>query len=268
MAQHPREILWREARGADLPPRPESPEQARARLDQGNADFAALGESGGRQTIEVGPEAFGLSENEGEGPRQEPFAAVLACSDARAPVELVFNQAGNSVFVVRVAGGVPGRECVGSLNYAVGNLPTVQVIAVLGHSQCGAVSAAVDALAAPATYLALAHDPALRAIVDALLAGVRMADIALREVHGDGVRAHPGYRDALVEVSVLSNAAVTASLLSGQIEREVVFGVFDLGRRSVGTPGAQAWRPGLVGAPADGAALHELLEQAARAHTF
>lgn len=267
MTEQPREIIWREARGGDGPPRPESPAQARARLDQGNADFAAIGEHGGRQVIEVGPEAFGLPDTDGE-LRQEPFAAVLACSDARAPVELVFNQAGNSVFVVRVAGGVPGRECVGSLNYAVANLPTVKVIAVLGHSQCGAVSAAVDALAAPQTYLELAHDPALRAVVDALLAGVRMADIALREVHGDAVRAEPGYRDALIDVSVLCNAAVTASLLSGQIECEVAFGVFDLGRRSVGTPGADRWRPGLADAPADGDALQQVLEQAARAQTF
>ena len=175
-----REIVWRQALpGEERPARPSSSAEARARLETGNADFAKLGDQGGQQVISVGPEAFGLPPVDGAGLAQEPFAAVLACSDARAPVELLFNQAGNSIFVVRVAGNVPGRECLGSLNYAVANLPSVKMITVLGHTSCGAVSAAVDALLSPQVYLDVIHDPSLRAIVDALLAGVRMADQAL-----------------------------------------------------------------------------------------
>ena len=92
------------------------------------------------------------------------------------------------MFVVRVAGNVPGRECLGSLNYAVANLPTVKMITVLGHTSCGAVSAAVDALLSPQVYLDVIHDPSLRAIVDALLAGVRMADQALVDTYGRDIR--------------------------------------------------------------------------------
>ena len=53
---------------------------------------------------------------------QEPFAAVLGCADARVPVEIVFGQGFNDLFVVRVAGNVLGDECLGSLDFAVSNL--------------------------------------------------------------------------------------------------------------------------------------------------
>ena len=210
-----REIIWRQALpGEERPTRPASAAEARERLEAGNADFAKLGDQGGQQIISVGPEAFGLPPAAGAGLAQQPFAAVLACSDARAPVELLFNQAGNSIFVVRVAGNVPGRECLGSLNYAVTNLPTVKMISVLGHTSCGAVSAAVDALLSPQVYLDVIQDPSLRAIVDALLAGVRMADQALVNTYGRDIRDAPGFRDALIDLAVTANAAITAVVLS------------------------------------------------------
>ena len=35
---------------------------------------------------------------------QEPFAAILGCSDSRVPVEIVFDQGLGDLFVIRVAG--------------------------------------------------------------------------------------------------------------------------------------------------------------------
>ena len=260
-----REIVWRQTLpGEDRPARPATAEEARSRLESGNATFAKIGDHGGRQVIAVGPEAFGLPPAEGAGLAQEPFAAVLACADARAPVELLFNQAGNSIFVVRVAGNVPGRECLGSLNYAVANLPTVKVITVLGHTSCGAVSAAVDAMLSPQVYLDVVHDPSLRAIVDALLAGVRMADIALTEVYGRDVRDAPGHRDALVDLAVTANAAITAVVLGRAVECAVSFGVFSLSTRTVGVTGPDGWRPGLLDPPDGDPELGELLRWGAQ----
>jgi carbonic anhydrase len=255
-----REIVWRQAPpGEARPARPGTAAEARGRLEAGNADFARLGDQGGRQVISVGPEAFGLPPAEGTGLAQEPFAAVLACSDARAPVELLFNQAGNSIFVVRVAGNVPGRECLGSLNYAVANLPTVKMITVLGHTSCGAVSAAVDAMLSPQVYLDVVHDPALRAIVDALLAGVRMADVALVDTYGRDVRDAPGFRTALVDLAVTANAAITAVVLGRAVDCAVSFGVFSLGNRTVGVTGPDGWRAGLLDPPDGDRDLSELL---------
>ena len=117
-------------------------------------------------------------------PEHVPFAAVVGCSDARVPLELVLGQQANDVFVVRVAGNVLGRECLGSLEYAVDHLEGLRLLVVLGHTNCGAVRAAVDAYLDPPAYLVGAADPPLRAIIDGLMAPVRAAAQALESVGG------------------------------------------------------------------------------------
>lgn len=74
--------------------------------------------------------------------KQEPFAAVLSCADSRVPVELVFDQSIGHLFVTRVAGNVVTPEIIGSLEYGAAVLGT-KVILVMGHSNCGAVKAAI-----------------------------------------------------------------------------------------------------------------------------
>jgi carbonic anhydrase len=73
---------------------------------------------------------------------QHPFVAVLACSDSRVPVEILFDQGIGDLFTVRVAGNIAGPSEIGSLEYAVANLG-VSALLVLGHTHCGAVHAAV-----------------------------------------------------------------------------------------------------------------------------
>jgi carbonic anhydrase len=72
---------------------------------------------------------------------QSPAVAVLACSDSRVAPELIFDQGLGELFVVRVAGNVVDDAVLGSLEYAVEHLG-VRLIVVLGHSGCGAVTAA------------------------------------------------------------------------------------------------------------------------------
>ncbi|MGI9598480.1 MAG: carbonic anhydrase [Acidimicrobiales bacterium] len=76
-------------------------------------------------------------------PRHEPTAAILACSDARVPPSVLFDQLVGSLFVVRIAGNTANPAAVASLDYAVDVLG-VDLIVVLGHTNCGAVQAAVD----------------------------------------------------------------------------------------------------------------------------
>ena len=75
--------------------------------------------------------------------KQEPFAAVLSCSDSRVPVEVVFDQTIGQLFVTRVAGNIVTAEIVASLEYAAAVLGT-NTILVMGHSRCGAVTAAIQ----------------------------------------------------------------------------------------------------------------------------
>lgn len=72
---------------------------------------------------------------------QEPFAAILTCSDSRVPPEVIFDCGLGDLFVVRVAGNVLDDVVLGSLEYAAEHLG-VELVMVLGHSRCGAVTAA------------------------------------------------------------------------------------------------------------------------------
>ena len=80
--------------------------------------------------------------------KQEPFAAVLSCADSRVPVEIIFDQSIGHLFVNRVAGNLVTPELIASLEYGVAVLG-VKAILVLGHSNCGAISAAIAAKAVP-----------------------------------------------------------------------------------------------------------------------
>lgn len=73
---------------------------------------------------------------------QTPFAVVLACSDSRVPVEVVFDQGLGDLFIVRVAGHVADTATLGSVEYAIAHLKC-QLLVVMGHEGCGAVKAAL-----------------------------------------------------------------------------------------------------------------------------
>jgi carbonic anhydrase len=109
-----------------------TPAQALARLQEGNARFAANAPKQRDWSAKVAATAAG----------QYPFAAVLACMDSRAPIEIVFDQGLGDVFGVRVAGNVVNDDELGSLEYAakVG----AKLLVVLGHTRCGAVKGAID----------------------------------------------------------------------------------------------------------------------------
>ena len=73
---------------------------------------------------------------------QEPFATVLACSDSRVPVELIFDRGVGEIFTVRVAGNVADTDEIATIEYGVGHLNTPLVV-VMGHTGCGVVTAVV-----------------------------------------------------------------------------------------------------------------------------
>ncbi len=95
--------------------------------------------------------------------KQEPFASVLSCADSRVPVELLFDQTINHIFVNRVAGNVITSEVIASIEYGAAVLGT-KVILVLGHANCGAVKATIQAKSVPGQISALY--PHIQAAVD------------------------------------------------------------------------------------------------------
>lgn len=253
------EITWRYD-PADATPEyhPPTPAAARALLDEGNAMFAGLGQGVSTNlVIPVSAYDLGLSGGSESAPPQEPFVAMLACADARVPPELVFMQSANDAFVVRVAGNVLGGECVGSIDYAITHLPSLHLLAVVGHTGCGAVAAAVDCFLEPATYLSLSAELPLRSVVDSIMAEVNGSAVALRRLYGDDVVSRPGFRAALIDTTVVLNAAVGADALRTLLiehigdSLDVAFGVYDLSSRRVGVPrtGSAGWLAGLSDAP-------------------
>lgn len=76
---------------------------------------------------------------------QRPFAVVLACSDSRVPVEIIFDQGLGDIFVIRTAGEITDLSVLASLEFAVAGID-VPLVVVLGHEHCGAIKAAQNAL--------------------------------------------------------------------------------------------------------------------------
>jgi len=123
---------------------------------------------------------------------QEPFAIVLGCSDSRVPAELVFDQGFGDLFVIRVAGNIVAPSQVGSVEFAASKFGT-RLVVVVGHSQCGAITATLDELLGRSTT----ESRNLRSIVarvqpsvETVLAGKRPQDYDDDSLVGDAVRAN------------------------------------------------------------------------------
>ena len=79
--------------------------------------------------------------------RQQPFAAILTCSDSRTPPEILFDCGLGDLFVARNAGNVADDVAIASLEFAAARL-SVPLILILGHQRCAAVQAALEGRAA------------------------------------------------------------------------------------------------------------------------
>ena len=103
------------------------------RLKEGNQRFVADGLEG---NLHDGPRREELTGG------QEPYAIILSCADSRVVPELAFDTGLGELFVVRVAGNIANTSSLASIEYAVDHVGS-QVIVVLGHQSCGAVTAAM-----------------------------------------------------------------------------------------------------------------------------
>lgn len=119
-------------------------------------------------------------------PKQAPFAAFLGCADSRVPVEIVFDQGFGDLFVSRIAGNIAVAEQIASLEFGTAVLGA-QVLYVLGHTACGAVSATMNGTDVPGQISALYYHirPAVRVaggnLDKAIIENVRNQALALRE---------------------------------------------------------------------------------------
>lgn len=110
-----------------------SPQQALAELKAGNARFVAGHPLKRNLPADVKATASG----------QYPFAMVLSCLDSRQPIEIVLDQGIGDIFSARVAGNVLNDDVLGSMEFAC-KVSGAKLIAVIGHSNCGAIKGAID----------------------------------------------------------------------------------------------------------------------------
>lgn len=179
---------------------PETPQEALDLLYAGNQRFASGEPRDSRRDMERVREVS-LS--------QRPFAAFLGCADSRVPIEIIFNQGFGDLFVTRIAGNVASSENIGSLEFGTEVLGA-KVIYVLGHTQCGAVTAA-----------------ARRAEVPGQISG-------LFQHMQPAVKASGGDVEAAIRFNVRHQAVILAEsspVISRRIQRgelKVAGGIYDL----------------------------------------
>jgi carbonic anhydrase len=178
-----------------------TPDEALRELMSGNQRFAS-------NQLTSMQKDLGLLRNH-TAEKQEPFAAVLACADSRVPVELVFDQTIGQLFVTRVAGNVVAPEIIASLEYSVAELG-VKAILVLGHTNCGAVKAAMKGDAVPGQISTLYT--ALRPAVEQSGGDIEKAIEANSRIQADLLRT--------------SSTVIRDADRAGKIK--VVSGVYDL----------------------------------------
>jgi len=150
---------------------------------------------------------------------QTPHCTILTCADSRVPPEIIFDKGLGDIFDVRVAGNVAGDDEIASIEYAAEHLHTPLVV-VMGHSHCGAVSAAVEGGTLPGKLPTLMA--AIRPAVDqsASEPGDRIAN-AVRDnvVHVvEQLRASKPVLSELVTEGKLRIVGAVYSLETGKVE--------------------------------------------------
>ena len=107
------------------------------------------------------------------------YATVISCSDSRVPVERVFDAGIMDLFVIRIAGNVVDVDEAGSIEYGLAHVNT-PVLVVLGHTQCGAVTAVTAEVEGKGHALERNIPP----LVDNIIPAVRRAAAAHPDLHG------------------------------------------------------------------------------------
>jgi carbonic anhydrase len=156
------------------------------------------------------------------------YATVITCSDSRVPVELIFDAGVMDIFVIRVAGNVCDTDEVGSIEYGLAHVNT-PVLVVLGHTQCGAVTAVTRAVQGHGHKLERNIPP----LVDNIIPAVKRAIEQQKGVHGDAIIPYAIEENVWQGVEDLFMMSPTARKLVQEGVVKVVGALYDVGTGKV-----------------------------------
>lgn len=207
--------LWGQAQ-AQSRPKPENdltPDQALTRLMQGNERYVA-----GQNTQRVDFSSTRAALSQG----QNPFACLLSCADSRIAPEYCFDEGRGDLFVTRVAGNFVTSDILASLEYGTVVLKS-SLIMVLGHTQCGAINAAVEAYVNNRDYPG--H---IQLLTTALGPAVRQASQSTPAVMGEDLVLASNKANIIRNVQLLreSNPLLSRKVQEGKLN--VVGGLYHL----------------------------------------
>lgn len=184
-----------------------SPDEALASLLAGNNRY--LSNNMHEHDFHVDREALAES--------QHPIAAVISCSDSRVVPQFAFDQGPGKLFEVRVAGNIANDQGIASIEYAVKYLQT-PLIFILGHSSCGAVNAAINAVNNNADF-----PGKIPGLVSSIASAVRFAEVMPGDLSTNTINENVRLTAAKV---ANSSPIIHSKVQAGAVK--VVGGVYEL----------------------------------------
>jgi carbonic anhydrase len=199
-----------------------SPDATLALLQAGNARFVA------GQSTHPHLDAKRLKQAGSENQGDHAYATVITCSDSRVPVEAIFDAGIMDIFVIRVAGNVVDTDEAGSIEYGLAHVNT-PVLVVLGHTQCGAVTAVTHAVHGTGHALERNIPP----LVDNIQPAVEKAIADHPEAHGDKVIPYAIVENVWqgIEDLFMTSPATRELVKSGKVK--VVGAIYNVGTGQV-----------------------------------
>ena len=195
---------------------------ALALLKEGNSRFVA------GATKHPDSDAARLKLAAAENQSKYAYATVISCSDSRVPVELIFDAGIMDIFVVRVAGNVCDNDEIGSIEYGLGHVKT-PLLVVLGHTQCGAVTAVTAKVNGHGHEL----EKNIPGLVDNIIPAVKRAQKNHPDVKGEEIIPFAIEENVFqgIEDLFMKSAATREMVKSGSVK--VAGALYDLSSGSV-----------------------------------
>ncbi|MBU1108492.1 MAG: carbonic anhydrase [Candidatus Riflebacteria bacterium] len=156
------------------------------------------------------------------------YATVITCSDSRVPAELIFDAGVMDIFVVRVAGNVCDTDEIGSIEYGLAHVNT-PVLVVLGHTQCGAVTAVTHEVHGKGHQLERNIPP----LVDNIIPAVKKAMNKHKELHGDDIIPYAIEENVWQGINDLFMKSPAVRNIVNEGKAKVIGAIYDVGTGKV-----------------------------------